>query len=308
MSLPKELLWCVFGLVVVVMLILDLAAFHRRAHAVHTREALIWSIIWIVVSLLFNARIYVVLGREPALQFLTGYILEKSLSIDNLFVFLVIFTYFGIDAAYQHRVLYWGILGAIVMRGIIIATGTALLQRFHWLMYFFGAFLVFTGIKFALEKETSVHPEQNPFVKVFRRFFPVTAEFEKDKFFVRREGRLLATPMFVVLLVIESSDLVFAIDSIPAVFAVTYDTFIVYTSNIFAILGLRALYFLLAAILGLFRYLRPGLALVLVLIGIKMLISGIYKIPTIFSLAAVCAILGCAILISMWKEKREKSP
>lgn len=306
MPLNLEFLWLVFGAIVVIMLVLDLGTFHRKAHVITTREALIWSIVWIVLALLFNLGVYMLLGKDKALEFLTAYILEKSLSVDNLFVFLVIFNYFSVNGAYQHRVLYWGILGALIMRGIIIGAGTALLQHFHWLFYVFGAFLVYTAIKFALEKEGSVEPEQNPFVKIFRRFFKVSSEFEKDRFFVRQEGKLVATPMFVVLLVIESSDLIFAVDSIPAVLAVSSDPFIVYTSNIFAILGLRALFFLLASVLGMFRYLKPALSIILGYIGVKMLLSGLFKVPTIVSLAIICSVLGGAVLLSVWKEKRER--
>jgi tellurite resistance protein TerC len=306
LPLNRDILWLSFGIIILVMLILDLGAFHRRAHAIRTREALIWSCIWITIALLFNAGVYLLLGKEKALEFLTAYILEKSLSVDNLFVFLVIFNYFNVKSDYQHRVLYWGILGALVMRGIIIFTGTALLHRFSWLEYFFGAFLVYTAIKFALEKEGSVEPEQNPFVRLYRRLFPVTREFEEEKFFLRQAGKLIATPMFIVLLVIESSDLIFAVDSIPAVLSVSHDSFIVYSSNIFAILGLRALYFLLAAFLGMFRYLKPALAIILGFIGVKMLLSWVVKIPTALSLALICVILTAAVLLSVWKEKKEK--
>ncbi len=305
-ALNKELLWAIFGIIVVIMLVIDLGAFNRRAHVIGTKEATIWSIVWITLSLLFNLGVYYLLGKERAVEFLTAYILEKSLSVDNLFVFLIVFNYFNVEEAYRHRVLYWGILGALIMRGIIIATGTSLLHQFHWLIYVFGAFLVYTSIKFVTEKESSVEPDKNPFVKVYRRFFPVTADFEKEKFFINRTGKLIATPMFIVLLVIESSDLIFAVDSIPAVLAVSDDPLIIYTSNIFAILGLRALFFLLASILGMFRYLKPAIAIILGFIGVKMLISGFIKIPTVISLGIICVVLVIAVMLSIWHEKKEK--
>jgi tellurite resistance protein TerC len=310
-------LWVAFNVFVLAMLALDLGVFHRKAHAVSGREALGWSIVWISLSLVFNAVIYFYWDRmmpgstytnqEAALAFLTGYLIEKSLSVDNIFVFILIFSFFAVPAAYQHRVLFWGILGALIMRGTLIVIGAALLEQFHWIIYVFGAFLIFTGIRMALSRDEHVEPDKNPVVKFFRRFMPVTENFEKDQFFVRRAGRLMATPLFLILLVVESTDLVFAVDSIPAIFAVTQDPFIVYTSNVFAILGLRALYFLLANVMDKFQYLKFGLSAVLVFIGVKMVIVDFYKIPVAVSLAVVASILTISIVASLWKAKADEA-
>jgi tellurite resistance protein TerC len=311
-------LWIGFNVFVLAMLAIDLGVFHRKAHAVSGREALIWSIVWISLSLVFNAVIYFYWHRmvpdsaytnsEAALAFLTGYLIEKSLSVDNIFVFILIFSFFAVPSAYQHRVLFWGILGALIMRGTLIAIGAALLEQFHWIIYVFGAFLVFTGIRMALSNsEENVQPDKNPVVKFFRRFMPVTENFEKDQFFVRRAGRLMATPLFLILLVVESTDLVFAVDSIPAIFAVTQDPFIVYTLNVFAILGLRALYFLLANVMDKFQYLKVGLSAVLVFIGVKMVIVDFYHIPIGVSLGVVASILTISILASLWKARTTKA-
>lgn len=306
-------LWIGFNLFVLAMLALDLGVFHRKSHAVSGKEALTWSLVWISLSLVFNAAIYFLwdqvnpgssyTNREAALAFLTGYLIEKSLSVDNIFVFILIFSFFSVPRAYQHRVLFWGILGALVMRGILIVIGATLIKEFHWIIYIFGAFLIFTGIRMALSREEEMHPDQNPVLKFFRRFMPVTEKYEGGSFFVRRAGRLLATPLFLVLLVVESTDLVFAVDSIPAIFAVTEDPFIVYTSNVFAILGLRALYFLLANVMDKFRYLKFGLATVLTFVGIKMIITDLYKIPTAVSLGVVAGILSISIIASLWKAR-----
>lgn len=306
-------LWIGFNLFVLAMLALDLGVFHRKSHAVSGREALAWSLIWISLSLMFNAVIYffwdrmmpesLYINREAALAFFTGYLIEKSLSVDNIFVFILIFSFFGVPAAYQHRVLFWGILGALLMRGTLIAVGAVLLHQFHWIIYIFGVFLVFTGIRMAWQHDEDVHPDKNPVVKFFRQFMPVTENFEKDKFFVRRAGKLMATPLFLILLVVESTDLIFAVDSIPAIFAVTQDPFIVYTSNVFAILGLRALYFLLANVMDKFQYLKFGLSAVLIFIGAKMVIVDFYKIPVGISLAVVACILTISVLASLWKAK-----
>lgn len=308
-------LWVGFNLFVLAMLALDLGVFHRKSHTVSSKEALTWSIVWITLSLAFNAVIYFFWDRmvpgssytnqEAALAFLTGYLIEKSLSVDNIFVFILIFTFFGVPGKYQHRVLFWGILGALVMRGILIAVGAALLEEFHWIIYVFGAFLIFTGIRMALKHDENVEPDKNPVVKFFRRFMPVTENFEEDKFFVRRAGQLMATPLFLILLVVESTDLIFAVDSIPAIFAVTQDPFIVYTSNVCAILGLRALYFLLADVMDKFEYLKYGLAAVLTFVGIKMVIVDFYKIPVGVSLGVVAGILTISILASLWKARTD---
>jgi tellurite resistance protein TerC len=306
-------LWVGFNLFVLGMLALDLGVFHRKAHAVSGKEALIWSLVWISLSLVFNAVLYFFwermmpnssyTNREAALAFFTGYLIEKSLSVDNIFVFVLIFSYFAVPAAYQHRVLFWGILGALVMRGTLILIGAALLKEFQWIIYVFGVFLIFTGLRMALHREEEIQPDKNPVVKFFRKFMPVTEAFEKDKFFVRRAGRVMATPLFLILLIVESTDLVFAVDSIPAIFAVTQEPFIVYTSNVFAILGLRALYFLLANVMDKFEYLKLGLSAVLTFIGTKMVIVDFYHIPIGVSLAIVASILTISILVSLWKAR-----
>ncbi len=310
-------LWIAFNVFVLGMLALDLGVFHRKSHTVSGKEALTWSLVWITLSLLFNAVIYFFWDRmmpgssytngEAALAFLTGYLIEKSLSVDNIFVFILIFSFFAVPAAYQHRVLFWGILGALVMRGALIAVGAALLKEFHWIVYIFGAFLIFTGIRMALHRDEEMHPDQNPLVRIFRKLMPVTQEYEGDKFFLRRAGALMATPLFLVLLIIESTDLVFAVDSIPAIFAVTQEPFIVYTSNVFAILGLRALYFLLADVVDKFQYLKLGLSAVLTFVGIKMVIVDLYKIPVGLSLGVIAAILTISILASLWKTRNSAS-
>lgn len=298
--MPSDvLLWGGFNLFVVAMLALDLGVFHRQAHEITAREAATWSVVWVTLALTFNAGLYFLRGPEPALQFLTGYLIEKSLSIDNIFVFLLIFSFFKVPSLYQHRVLFWGVLGALVMRAALIVIGAALLSRFHWIIYVFGAFLIVTGIKMAMQKGEALDPEANPVVRLFKRFFPVTERYEGEAFFVRREGKAMATPLFVVLLLVETSDLIFAVDSIPAIFAVTRDPFIVYTSNVFAILGLRSLYFLLAGVMGMFRYLKLGLAVVLTFVGLKMVLMGWYKIPTLISLGVIVGILAVAVLASV---------
>jgi len=298
--------WGIFGAVIVVMLALDLGVFHRKAHEIKTKEALGWTAVWIALALLFNLGIYFYRGPEPALQFLTGYLIEKSLSIDNIFVFLLIFSYFRVEHRYQHTVLFWGILGALLMRAIFIAAGVALIQHFHWIMYVFGGFLVMTGIKMVFQKDKEIHPERNPVLRLFRRLMPVTEDYVGGKFFVRMGGRTFATPLFVVLLVVETTDLIFAVDSIPAVLAITIDPFIVFTSNVFAILGLRALYFALEGAMRHFRYLHYGLSSILVFIGIKMLLIDVYKIPIGIALAVVCGLLllsaGASIL---WPAKEK---
>jgi tellurite resistance protein TerC len=299
--------WAVFNGFVLLMLALDLGVFHRKAHTVRVKEAMIWTIVWVVLAFLFAGGIWYSRGSEPALQFTAGYLIEKSLSVDNLFVFLVLFSYFKVPAVYQHKVLFWGILGALVMRAALIAVGAVLIARFHWTMYLFGAFLVFTGIKLALQKGEGIHPEHNPVVKLVRRIMPVSNDFSGSHFFIKENGRRIATPLFLVLLTVEFTDLVFALDSIPAIFAVTPDPFIVYTSNVFAILGLRSLYFALAGIMDMFHYLKHGLAVVLCFVGVKMLIADLYKIPIAVSLAVVGAILGLSVVASLiWK--RVESP
>ncbi len=296
--------WIGFSLFVLAMLAIDLGVFHRKAHTVSLKEASIWSGVWITLALIFNAGLYFLRGPDPALQFFTGWLIEKSLSIDNIFVFVLLFTFFRVPAAYQHRVLFWGIIGALVMRGILIAVGSVLLEEFHWIIYVFGAFLIFTGIRMGLRKETEVHPEKNPLLKLVRRVVPVTKDYERDHFIIRRAGQFMVTPLLLVLLIIESTDLVFAVDSIPAVFAVTRDPFIVYTSNVFAILGLRSLYFVFANVIDKFYYLKLGLAVILTYVGVKMVLADVYPIPSFLSLAIIALVLTVAIVASVIRSQR----
>lgn len=286
---------------VLVMLALDLGVFHRKAHEVKFREALSWSIVWVVLALIFNAGVWHWYGEQKGLEFLTGYLIEKSLSVDNIFVFVVLFTSFAVPPTLQHRVLFWGILGALVMRAIFIAAGTLLIAKFHWVIYVFGALLIVTGIKLLLKPEAHIDPTKNPLYKLFRRLIPATEGFRGPAFLVKEGGRWFATPLLAVLVAIEATDLVFAVDSIPAIFAVTRDPFIIFTSNIFAILGLRAMYFLLAGVIDRFVYLRVGLAAVLMFVGVKMTIAGLIKIPTVVSLSVIAAVLGLSIVCSLLK-------
>jgi len=284
------------------MLVLDLGVFHRRAHTVKFREALIWSVVWAGLAVIFAVVIYFWHGRTPSLEFVTGYVIELSLSVDNLFVFLLIFRYFQVPPGHQHKVLFWGILGALIMRAVFIAAGVGLIQRFHGIVYVFGAFLVFSGIKLFRQGEAEIHPEKNPVLRLFRRWVPVTKDYEGNKFFVRRTG-LLATPLLVVLVVVETTDLLFAVDSIPAILAITRDAFIVYTSNVFAILGLRSMYFALAGMMEMFRYLHYGLSIVLMCVGAKMLLSHYYEVPTVVALSAVAGILLLSVAASLLRPK-----
>ncbi|MBI1929468.1 TerC family protein [Candidatus Poribacteria bacterium] len=294
------LLWIAFNLFVLAMLALDLGVFHRKEHTVSIKEALGWCAVWVSLAISFNVGIYFWRGHEKALEFLTGYLIEYSLSVDNIFVFLLIFSYFSVRPEYQHRALFWGILGALIMRATLIVIGATLISKFHWVIYLFGGFLILTGIRMAFQKEEGVHPETNPIVRLFRRFMPVTADYHHSKFFVKVDGRRFATPLAIVLLVIETTDLVFALDSIPAIFGVTHDSFIVYTSNVFAILGLRSLYFALAGLMGLFHYLKIGLSVVLVFIGIKMLLPIFHiEIPIQIALGVIAGILSVSVIASM---------
>lgn len=292
-------LWVGFIIFILAMLALDLGVFHRRAHEVSVREALAWSVVWITLALVFNAGIYHWFGRERALEFFTGYLIEKALSVDNLFVFLVLFTYFAVPGALRHRVLFWGILGALVMRAVFIVAGTALIAAFHWILYVFGAFLVFTGIKLLAARDEGIEPERNPVLRLIRRVLPSVPEYHGARFVVRRAGCWYATPLLAVLVMIEATDIVFALDSIPAVFAITRDPFIVFTSNIFAVLGLRALFFLLAGMLGRFRYLKVGLGLVLAFVGTKMLVIDLVRVPVALSLVVIALLLGLSVAVSM---------
>ena len=297
-------LWIGFNVFVLAMLALDLGVFHREAHAVSFREAITWSVVWVVLALLFNLGIYVWSGPQRAIEFLTGYLIEKSLSVDNIFVFLMIFTYFRVPAQYQHKVLFWGILGALVMRAVFIFAGVALVKQLHWIIYVFGGFLIFTGVKMITGHGKEIHPERNPVLRLFRRFMPVTPDYEEDRFFVRRNGIRYATPLFIVLLMIETTDLIFAVDSIPAILAITLDTFIVYSSNVFAILGLRALYFALAGLIQLFQYLHYGLSGILVFVGTKMLIADFYKVPIGLALGVVGLIITTSVAASLWATRK----
>jgi tellurite resistance protein TerC len=297
--------WVGFNVVVLAILALDLGVLHRKSEKVSLKEAAIWSGVWVALSLSFAFAVYRTMGRQSGLEFLTGYLIEYALSVDNIFVFVLIFSYFNVPEKYQHRVLFWGIIGALVLRGVMIVAGSALVTRFSWTLYIFGAFLVFTGLKMALQKDDAAYnPEHDPVLRLSRRLIPVTRDYRGDKFFVREpdaSGRIrtAATPLFIVLMIVDTTDIIFATDSIPAIFAVTRDPFIVYTSNICAVLGLRALYFLLANVVDKFVYLKLGLSLVLVFIGAKMLLEGFLHIPILASLGVVGVLLGSSILVSL---------
>ena len=297
--------WILFNVFVAAMLLLDLGVFHRRAHGVRFREALGWSAMWIALAGAFAVLVYFWHGRTPSLEFVTGYVIELSLSVDNLFVFLLIFRYFRVPSDQQHKVLFWGIIGALVMRAIFILAGVGLIRRFHWIIYLFGALLIYSGIKFLRQENANIHPEKNPVLRVFRRLMPVTKDYVGGKFFVRQRG-LYATPLLVALLVVETSDLLFAVDSIPAILAITLNTFIVYTSNVFAILGLRSMYFALATMMDIFHYLHYGLSVVLIFIGAKMLLSHYYEIPTVVALLTVLLVLGISVAASLLLPERTK--
>ncbi|MDO9543386.1 MAG: TerC family protein [Kiritimatiellia bacterium] len=302
----QVLLWVVFSIFVLAILAFDLGVFHRKAHGIELKEALARCGILIVLALLFNLGIYFWHGSGKALEFLTGYLIELSLSVDNVFVFLLIFSYFRVPFLYQHKVLFWGILGALIMRAIFIAVGITLVQNFHFVIYIFGAFLILAGVKMAFQKDKEIHPERNPVIRLFRRFVPVSAGYEDGKFFVKKDGRYFATSLFIVLLIVETTDILFAVDSIPAILSITFDPFIVYTSNVFAILGLRALYFVLAGIMRLFYYLHYGLSIILVFVGVKMLLADIYKMPVGIALGVVFAILLISIIASVVRARKMK--
>jgi tellurite resistance protein TerC len=292
------LLWTVFNLFVLAMLALDLGVFHRKSHEVSVREALSWTCVWITLAMFFNLFVYYYFNQQKALEFFTGYLIEKSLSVDNIFVIILIFSYFKVPLVYQHKVLFWGILGALVMRVIFILTGVELIHRFHWLVYIFGGFLIFTGIRMLTSGDAKIDPEKNPVIKLARKLFPVTESFEGDRFFVVKDGKNWATPLFLVVILIETTDLIFAVDSIPAILAISDDSFIVYTSNVFAILGLRSLYFALAGIEKYFHYLKYGLSAILVFVGFKMCAVDYIKIPIEMSLILIAFILAIAMISS----------
>lgn len=285
------------------MLILDLGIIQKRAHFPSMKEAIGWSIVWINLALLFGVFVWYQYGSTKALEFFTGYIVEEPLSVDNVFVFIIIFSYFAVPKNVQHKVLFWGVLSAIVFRALFIVLGAALVAKFHWILYLLGAFLVFTGVKLAIQSDTEVHPEKNPLIRFIRKFLPVTSDYEGGKFFVRRDGKLFMTPLFIVLIMIETTDIAFATDSIPAIFAITRDTFIIYTSNIFAVLGLRALYFVVSGFLKQFQYLKYGLAFVLAFIGVKMLIEPWLHISILVSLVTIFAAITSAIFASILRSK-----
>jgi tellurite resistance protein TerC len=291
--------WVGFLAFVLGMLALDLGVFHRKAHVVRAREAAIWTGVWISLAFLFATGLYVFVDANAALTFVTGYLIEESLSVDNIFVMVMIFSYFAVPAQYQHRVLFWGILGALVMRGIFIGLGALLIQRFHWIIYVFGGLLVVTGIRMALRQDEHFDGEHNPIVRLARRFLPFTARYDGQRFFTVENGKRLATPLFLVLVLVEFTDLIFAVDSIPAIFAVTSDPFIVFTSNIFAILGLRSLYFLLASVVHRFHYLKYGLAVILSYVGVKMLLSSWVHVPILLSLSVILGVLTLSIVLSL---------
>lgn len=306
--------WAGFTLFILLMLAIDLGLFNRRSHTVSYRQATIWSVVWVSLALAFGAGVFQKLGHTKGIEFLTGYLIELSLSVDNLFVFLLIFSYFRVPAEFQHRVLFWGVLGALVMRAAMILMGAALISRFHWIIYVFGAFLIFTGIRMLRHEESEIHPEQNPVVRLVTRYMPITHYYEGQKFFTRVGGRLSGTLLFLVLVMVETTDLVFAVDSIPAIFAVTRDPFIVYTSNVFAILGLRTFYFLLAGVVEKFHYLKLGLSIVLIFIGIKMLSEDLiekfygYHIPPLLPLSIVATVLIASVVASLIWPKRPELP
>jgi tellurite resistance protein TerC len=288
------------------MLALDLGVFHKKTHKVPVKEAAIWTAVWISLAVIFMGIIYFDMGKVKALEFLTGYVIEYSLSVDNIFVFIMIFSYFAVDDKYQHKVLFWGILGALIMRAVFIFAGVALINKFHWIIYIFGGFLIITGIRMLFQRDAKVDPQKNPLVRFFRKILPLSETTHEDRFFVRKDKKLYATPLFLVLIIIETSDLIFAVDSIPAILAITQDSFIVYTSNIFAILGLRSLYFAISGIMEFFRFLKIGLAFVLTFVGLKMVGSGFgFKIPIIYSLLIIISILSVSVLASIIIKKKK---
>ncbi|HEY0745010.1 MAG TPA: TerC family protein [Chryseosolibacter sp.] len=300
------ILWICFNVFVLIMLALDLGVFHRKSHEVSVKEALTWTSIWITLAMLFNLFVFYYFGKDKAVEFFTGYVIEKSLSVDNIFVIIMIFSYFNVPKNYQHKVLFWGILGALVMRVIFIFAGIELIHKFHWLIYIFGGFLIFTGIRMVTSSDVKLDPEKNPLVKFVRRFFPVTPTFHEDNFFTRIDGKLWVTPLFLVVIMIEATDLIFAVDSIPAILAISDDPFIVYTSNVFAILGLRSLYFALSGIESYFRYLKYGLAVILCFVGTKMCLMDFFKIPVEVSLIVIVFVLGISMLASVIISQPEK--
>lgn len=304
MTVSNQLMiWIVFNIFVLIMLMIDLGVFHKGNRAISIKESLVWSGVWILVALLFNAGVYFWYGSERALEFFTVYLVERSLSIDNIFVFLLIFSYFRVAAEYQYKILFWGIIGALVMRAAFIVAGVALIHQFHWMIYVFGALLIYIGVKLAFEKDKEIHPEKNFVLNAFKKFFPVSNEHENGRFMVRRGGKYLATPLLLVLLVVETTDVIFAVDSIPAALAISTDSFIIYTANVFAILGLRALYFAVAGCMNMFCYLHYGLSAILTFVGFKMVLADVFKIPIGWALGIVLALLAVSMVTSVIKER-----
>ena len=297
--------WLAFGAIILVLLTLDMKVFHRKSGVITIKQSLLWTAFWISLALLFNLGIWIWKGSVPATEYLTCYLIEKSLSVDNLFVFLMVFSFFAVPAAYQHKVLFWGIIGAIVLRLAFIEAGATLLENFNWIFYIFGAFLIIAALRMAFQKEKELHPEKNPVIRVFRKLFGTTENYEGDRFFVKRFGKYVATPLLITVIVIETTDLVFALDSIPAAFSITLDKFIIYTANIFAILGLRSLYFALAGIMPLFHYLKYGLVIVLMFVGVKMLLAQHYEIPTGIALSVVVGVLVIAVIASIIRNRKK---
>ncbi len=291
--------WILFNVFVLLMLALDLGVFHRKTHEVSVKEALTWTLVWVFLAMVFNAIVFFWKGQQQALEFFTGYLVEKALSVDNIFVFIMIFTYFQIPTKYQHKILFWGILGALVLRVIFIFAGVALIEKFHYTIYFLGALLIYTGYKMFFHNDATIDPEKNPAIRFFRKFMPVTPQLHGSKFFVRIEKKNYATPLFLVLILIETSDLIFAVDSIPAILAITQDQFIVFTSNVFAIMGLRSLYFALAGVIHRFWLLSYGLAVVLIFVGVKMLLIDVYKIPIEWSLVFIAFVIAASVIVSL---------
>jgi len=300
--------WIGFLVLLVILLALDLGVFHRKAHVVSARESLLWTIFWIALALIFDGFVFLTLGTEKGIDFFTGYLIEKSLSVDNLFVIALVFQTFAVPRLYQHRVLFWGILGAIVMRGVMILVGVQLIERFHWVIYVFGGFLLFSGGRMLLGRGKEPHPEHSYVFRIFRQVVPMTERYDGQHFFTLVNGKRMATPLLAALVSVEAMDVVFALDSIPAIFAVTTDPFIVFTSNIFAILGLRSLFFLLANALDRFKYLDVGLAVILIYVGLKMLASDVFPIPSLISLGVVVIILGVTIAVSLLLTREEERP
>jgi len=301
-------LWAGFIVFVILMLFLDMVVFNRKAHVIKMKEALLFSLFWISLAIIFNLGVWKFLGQQKALEFLAAYLIEESLSIDNLFVFILIFSYFQVNPKYQHKILFWGIIGAMVLRAVFIVTGVALINKFHWVIYLFGAFLIFTGIRMALDKGAKIEPDKNPVIRLVKKLIPVTTDNRYGSFFVRIDAKLYATPLFITLVMIEFTDLVFAVDSIPAVLAISKDPFIVYTSNVFAILGLRSLYFALSSIITYFRFLKFGLSAILFFVGVKMCISGWYKVPIGISLGVLVGILTLSVLLSVLIKQKPEHP